>query len=54
MKDVIVIIADIKGEGEPYVGTKVFRYDYEGTDKELIDKIESLSGIIEGSQMRNE
>ena len=54
MKDVIIIVADIEGEGEPYVGTKVFRYDYEGTDKELIDAIEKLSGIIEGSQMKNE
>lgn len=58
MKDVIVVIADTKkydGEdSEPYVATKVFRYDYEGTDKELIDAVEGLSGIIEGSQMKNE
>lgn len=50
MKDVVVIIADIKEydveDSAPYVATKVFRYDYEGTDEELIDKIESLSGII--------
>lgn len=53
MKDVIIIVADIEGGSEPYAVTKVFRYDYEGTDKKLIDAIEGLSGVLEGSQMKN-
>ena len=59
MKDVIIIVADIEEPGErddflSYAVTKVFRYDYDGTDKELIDAVEGLPGIIEGSQMKNE
>jgi len=56
MKDVIVIISNIgeTDQGHKYPYTKVYRYDFDGDDEELIKHIEQHNNIIEGGQMCND
>ena len=55
MKEIIVAIVDQENDtdGKKYPATKIFRYDFDGDENDIIGFIEEHEHILEGGQVFN-
>ena len=57
MNDIVIVLSEIETDSdtkESYPITKVHRYDFQGSEQDLLDLINSRPDLfIEGGKMRN-